>query len=175
MNLKYEVDKNKWLIITVLAIIILGVIFHYVYEWSNENKIIGYFTPVSESVWEHLKLIVIPLIIISLIQYYANHQNNVGLGVILGSLVGMLIIVMVFYTYVGAITHPKTYIAIDIGTFVVAAIAAGIVATIYFKKEQYSQNVAVLSWIGIAIIVIAFAAFSYNTPDLPIFEELLEV
>lgn len=47
----------------ILAFIIIGTagtLWHFVYEWSGENPIIGAIAPVNESVWEHLKLLFFP-------------------------------------------------------------------------------------------------------------------
>ena len=38
----------------------LGVLFHFMYEWTGENAIAGLFFPINESTWEHLKLIFFP-------------------------------------------------------------------------------------------------------------------
>ena len=43
-----------------LFTLILGTVGHFFYEWSGENKIAGIFFPVNESVWEHMKLTLLP-------------------------------------------------------------------------------------------------------------------
>ena len=35
----------------------LGVLFHFVYDWTGENAVVGLFTPINESTWERLKLL----------------------------------------------------------------------------------------------------------------------
>ena len=55
--------------ISCLSACILGVIFHFVYHWSNRLFVIGLFFPINESIWEHLKLIFFPIMIVSLIEY----------------------------------------------------------------------------------------------------------
>lgn len=37
-----------------------GTILHFVYDWSGHNVFVAFFSPVSESVWEHLKLFFVP-------------------------------------------------------------------------------------------------------------------
>lgn len=49
-------------ILGALFVIIIGSIFHFVFEWSNQWLPLGAITPVNESVWEHLKLVFWPLV-----------------------------------------------------------------------------------------------------------------
>ena len=56
----------------VLEFIIVGTVgtlWHFVYDWTGDNHFIGFFFPVNESTWEHLKLIFFPAIIYSVIEY----------------------------------------------------------------------------------------------------------
>ena len=57
------------LIVTILELI-LGTLLHFIYEWSGNNAIIASFSAVNESVWEHLKLVFYPMLILGLIEYY---------------------------------------------------------------------------------------------------------
>ena len=43
-----------------LTIGLIGVISHFIYEWTGENTLAGLIFPVNESIWEHLKLIFFP-------------------------------------------------------------------------------------------------------------------
>ena len=45
---------NFWL--AVIIIFALGSLFHFVYDWSHQNKIVGLFGAVNESTWEHVKI-----------------------------------------------------------------------------------------------------------------------
>ena len=51
MNIK------KWQIFASIFCLILGTILHFTYEWFNYNVIVGLFSTINESVWEHLKLL----------------------------------------------------------------------------------------------------------------------
>ena len=44
----------------ILFVSIAGTLAHFVYEWSNNNYILGFFFPVNESTWEHMKLFFFP-------------------------------------------------------------------------------------------------------------------
>jgi hypothetical protein len=64
---------NKKVLIYEIAgtafIIFLGSAFHFTYEFSGRFAIVGAFSAVNESVWEHLKLAFWPSLIWLLIEY----------------------------------------------------------------------------------------------------------
>jgi hypothetical protein len=46
-----------------VAIVIAGTLLHFVYGWSGQNALAGLVSPVNESVWEHTKLLVVPVVV----------------------------------------------------------------------------------------------------------------
>ena len=61
---------NIFLIIGAVFTIITGTLLHFVYEWSGESLFVGIFSPINESVWEHLKLLFFPMSVWILIGYF---------------------------------------------------------------------------------------------------------
>ena len=58
-------------IIGILFVLIVGTLSHYVYEWSGKAFLVGFFFPVSESTWEHMKLIFFPMLLYG---FYMNRR-----------------------------------------------------------------------------------------------------
>ena len=59
---------NKLKYFTVVggaAVLALGAAAHFFYEWSGNNFFVGMFSPVNESVWEHMKLAFFPMLLFS--------------------------------------------------------------------------------------------------------------
>ena len=61
-----SIKKN---VIAFFIIGILGTLSHFIYEWTGENLIAGYFFNVNESTWEHLKLLFFPTVTYSVFEY----------------------------------------------------------------------------------------------------------
>ena len=40
-----------------ISVFVLGTLSHFFFQWSNDNLIVGLFSAVNESTWEHMKLI----------------------------------------------------------------------------------------------------------------------
>ena len=57
--------------------IILGTIGHFLYDWSNNNKIIGFFFATDESIWQHLKLGITPVLLWIIIELLTSNLNNI--------------------------------------------------------------------------------------------------
>lgn len=53
-----------------LFISILGTLLHFTYEWSQNNAIVGLFSAVNESTWEHLKLLFFPMLFLTLFELF---------------------------------------------------------------------------------------------------------
>ena len=57
---------KRYTIAGLIFVLITGTLAHFAYEWSGCNRLLGLFFPVSESTWEHMKLIFFPLLLYSL-------------------------------------------------------------------------------------------------------------
>ena len=77
---------KTWQIITAIISVILGILLHFTYEWSGENIIVGLFSAVNESTWEHLKLVFYSMVVIARIGYFiiGKRINNYWLAQTIG-------------------------------------------------------------------------------------------
>ena len=66
-------NKNKIKKIQIFSIIftfILGTLLHFTYKLSGNNQLVGVFSAVNESTWEHLKLVFFPMLLTIIIGYF---------------------------------------------------------------------------------------------------------
>ena len=47
---------KHYTIISILFVLITGVLAHFLYQWSGNNRIVSYFTPINKTNWENMKL-----------------------------------------------------------------------------------------------------------------------
>ena len=94
-------NYNKFVLFGIIFTFILGTLLHFVYEWSGSNVIVGIFSPVNESVWEHLKLLYFPMSLWLLLGYskFGKDNCNYLLSAIIGFLCGAVSIPLLFYLY----------------------------------------------------------------------------
>lgn len=83
--------------------IILGTLLHFLYHWTGENGFIATFSATNESVWEHLKLVFFPMLVLGIVEYFfvKDKVNNYIEAKVIGIFVAISFVVVVFYTYTG--------------------------------------------------------------------------
>lgn len=153
----------------IIMSILLGVLWHYIYDWSNGNQFVGMFFPKNESTWEHLKLLFYPVLIISILEYILKRRRD---GFIVsrtyGVFYGMAIIVILFYTYMGVVGIE--YAPINIIIYIIGVFAAyGMSEKYYERRSSTFRSREIITILLILLMVIAFAVFSFYTPDINIF------
>lgn len=98
-----------------IFISVLGVLLHFTYEWSGDNAVVGLFSAVNESTWEHLKLLFFPFLLLTILEVLlrGNMLPEQFLPArVLGILAGMGGIVVGFYTLRGVL--GRNYDALNI-------------------------------------------------------------
>lgn len=149
---------------------ILGTLAHFVYEWTNENYIVGLFFPVSESTWEHLKLLFYPTIIYSVAEYLLLKEKpaNYISAVVISLLCGMFSIVAIYYVYTGILGRNIDFI--NVLVFFISIIIMLFKKNKLLQNKKYSIGIFNIFFLSIALIfAILFAVWSYNPPSLGIF------
>ena len=154
-------------ILRYLFVALLGVFLHFAYELSGENPIVGLFANVNESVWEHLKLIFFPMLVLTLWDMFTNQRNNLCFlpARTLGTLAGMAFVVIVYYTVTGILGFQTGLINILIYLL-------GVLVVFFVEKKlchrcnTISVKVAIVLWI---LFLILFIVFTIAPPTLGIF------
>ncbi len=103
-----------YLIAGILFTAILGTLSHFAYEWSGNNQLVGWITPVNESVWEHMKLLFFPMVFYGIfaLPRLKNTFPCITYGYLWGILGGTLAIPVLYYTYSGILGTNNTVIDI---------------------------------------------------------------
>lgn len=165
MNLKMKL----WL--SAFGAAVLGTLLHFTYQWSGYNPIVGLFSAVSESTWEHLKLLAIPMLLFLLPEYllYGKEYPNFIPVRFLSILIGMAVIVTSFYTYTGIV--GTNFLWADIGTFLLGIFSALLFTLKMLPTRHFSsQRARLLSYLGILLLVFCFFLFTFYPPKLALFQ-----
>ena len=62
-----EFRRSVW--IGFIWSIVFGTMLHFLYGWTGENRVVGLYAAVSESTWEHLKLLFFPVLLYTVWEY----------------------------------------------------------------------------------------------------------
>lgn len=152
-----NISLRKSELISYITASILGVLFHFVYEWSGNNSFLGLFVPVNESTWEHLKLIFFPIVILSLIEYFLFSIKKPAFICIKlrSTLIGMFATVVLFYTYSGIL--GKTIDVVNIAIYFIAMTISYCYSFKQLKKESNSESSSQQCFLVLCIIILLFA------------------
>lgn len=161
---------RKWEIAGFIWIVLIGSLLHFTYDWSGKSSIVALFSPVNESVWEHLKMGYFTVLFFILIEYWFinRYTNSFFLAKTIGIISMNLFIVIVFYSYTAITKSPN--LIIDIGSFVVGAMICQFISFKIMKIKVSStlNNIGLISFILMGCI---FVVFTFYTPKLPIFKD----
>jgi hypothetical protein len=167
-------DRKSVLIyelIGMVFMIILGSVLHFTFEWSGSQPVVGVFSAVNESVWEHLKLAFWPALLFMLIEYALLRKtaNNFAFAKTIGVYLIVIIIPIVFYSYT-AITGKSIFV-IDISTFIVAVTIGQLSSYKLLTYKKLPDNLNRVSLIALTLLGLAFVLFTFYPPQLPIFRD----
>lgn len=147
---------------------LLGTLLHFLYEWTKEAVYVAPFSGVNESTWEHMKLLFWPMFLFAVAEsFFFRDQAGFWCIKLRGTLLGLVLIPVLFYTYNGAI--GKSSDAINVGIFFLSAALAYLYETAAFKKEDPPCRFPRLSFLLLCLIALSFVLFTFLPPELGIF------
>ena len=150
---------------------LLGTLLHFLYEWTGNRAIVALVSGVNESTWEHMKLLYFPLLVFALLQRrFWGEREDFWCVKLRGTLYGLVLIPVLFYTLNGA--FGKTPDFLNISIFFVSAGAVFLWETRRFKKENPCRFSFLALWLLLAIGVL-FVVFTFVSPKIPLFEDPL--
>lgn len=160
-----------WEISGIVFLIVVGSLLHFTFEWSNRLPLVGVFSAVNESVWEHLKLGFWSLILFSLLEYwFIRHETkHFLLAKGLGAVILQVVILSIFYTYTMFSAEP--ILAIDISSYILGCVLCQVVSYIILTRVSGKK---ILNKVGLALILIhavLLISFTFAPPKLPIFQD----
>lgn len=160
-------------LVGMVFIIILGSLLHFTFEWSGSQPIVGLFSAVNESVWEHLKLAFWPALLFTLVEHLMLRKavNNFAFAKTIGICLMVIIIPITFYSYT-AVTGENVFV-IDISSFVVAVVIGQLSSYKLLMYRKLPGSFNKVSLIALVLLGLAFALFTFYPPQLPIFKDPL--
>ena len=146
---------KRYAVTGFIFVSILGTLSHFFYRWSGQNPVIGLFSPVNESTWEHMKLLFFPAVLY--LFYIRLKLGNSHPGFIsamsLGIIAGTFFIPAVFYIYTGILGH--NLLVLDILLFYSSAAITFLMTYKFSNSSHIRRFKSVLT----AFLIILAACF----------------
>ena len=150
---------------------VLGVILHFLYEWTGENSFVAGFSAVNESTWEHMKILFFPMFIFALIEnlFIGKEYKSFWCVKLAGILFGVLSIPVIFYTLRGVFGATPDFI--NIAIFYVAAFISYFAEAKLLKNGSFDCENAGIAFLLLCCIALVFVLFTFDPPSIPIFQD----
>ena len=161
---------KDYTIIGVIFVLITGTLAHFLFDWTRSNHIIGLFTPINESIWEHMKFLFFPMLLYSYIMIVKFRQKYscITSALSFGILTGTFMIPIFYYAYIFILR--KNVFIIDIGIFFLSIVIAFWLSyklTLSCRLKSYTSLLCIM----VCILFVCFLIFTYHAPDITIFQD----
>ena len=145
-------------IIGLLFSIIIGTIGHFIYDWSNKNKLLGFLFATNESVWQHIKLGITPILLWTIIELLTYKFNNLFFAKFI-SIISFIIILLTLYVSYKYFAK-KNILFLDILIFYISLAVAYYISIKLILSLNSSLIINFIGLIGIIIILYFYKIFN---------------
>jgi len=162
-------------LIGALFIIFLGSLLHFAFEWANKFWLVGIFSAVNESTWEHLKLAVIPALLWMLIEMrlLKERPENFFFAKTKGIYAMPFFIVVIFYSYKAIL--GKNFLVLDILTFVIAVILGQLLSYKLMFWKSLPKIYNKIAIVFLLLLFFAFVIFTFYPPHNFLFQDPIDL
>ena len=149
---------------------VFGTVLHFLYIWTKKCVLVAPFSAVNESTWEHMKILFFPMFIFAFIEcfIFCGAYDSFWCVKAVGISIGLILIPVLFYTYLGIFGKSTAWFNILI--FFISDAAAYFVEAMLLKKASCC-NFSAVSILILCALALLFAVFTFNPPKIPLFQD----
>lgn len=165
-------DLSLWQLSGFGFTVLSGTLLHFLYDWTGQTTWSALFSGVNESTWEHMKLLYVPLLLFAVVQFFFFREyKNFWCVKLTGTICGLILIPVLFYTYNGAVGPSPDWL--NIAIFYISAAAVFYLEWKLFQAEWPKKCLSRLSLYILIGIGIFFIVFTFWPPRIPLFQDPL--
>lgn len=148
-----------FMIISIIVISVIGTLSHFLYDMTKHNKIVGLFTAVNESTWEHIKIGITPTIVWGLVDgYIYGASPNYFFAKFISLMSIIILIPLLFYGYKGL--FKKNNEVINVLIFYLVIIVSQYLFNYLIVSTSINYFGQYISCVGICVILICDMIFT---------------
>ena len=154
-----------------VGVIVAGVLWHFAYDWSGGSPLVAAIAPANESVWEHLKLVVVPVAALGSVEArWVADPPRLWWAKCVEVTAACTFIVAFFYTYTG-VFGVHSIVVVDILTFIGAIVGGQVLSYRIISSPRPAPVPATVSVAALLLLTVLFAVLTFKPPHLPLFQE----
>ncbi len=159
---------TRWQTAGFLFTSVFGTLLHFLYDLTGQSPLFAPFSAVNESTWEHMKILFFPMFVFALVEsrFAGKEYKNFWCAKLFGTLLGLVLIPVIFYSYKGILGFSVDWL--NIAIFFITAAATYIFETRYLKRTDTDCN-STVAFAVLCLILLAFVVFTYVQPKIDLF------
>ncbi len=149
----------------------LGYLFHYLFKFFSSSPFVAPFFPINESVFEHLKLLLYPFMLVSLFEILIRKkkfQSTLPYR-IFGITFSIIFLPIVYYIL------KRLFGNVHIGNIILyfVFLFLSYFITYWFEKKETtpSKSIAILAYCTLFLLVFLFTLLTYLPPEAELFKD----
>ena len=164
---------ERQILLGVPVLFLAGTLMHFLYGLSGDAFLAGLFAPVNESVWEHLKLVLWPMVLWWTVYYIRmGSEREIDAAAWFAAALSALLtaqvtIMLLFYFYTGA--FGVELLAADILIFFLSVLLGQLVGLWIYRQGSGVSWVVPLTLL--AMLLALFVILTLAPPALPLFTD----
>lgn len=160
-----------WQTVGFLFTAAAGTLLHFLFDWTGENAAVALFSAVNESIWEHLKLLLYPMVLFTLVEYrcWGKICPSFWCIKLTGILLGLAFIPVAYYTYTGALGVKVDWV--NIALFFLTAMLVYWLETKLFQYKSACRLSTKTAVTVIGLLALVFTVFTFHPPHIPLFAD----
>lgn len=161
-----------WQLMGFAVTSLAGTLLHFLYDCTGKSVMVAPFSGVNESTWEHMKLLFWPMFLYAIVQsFFFKDREEFWCVKLKGTLLGLGLIPIIFYTYNGVIAKSPDWL--NIAIFFISAAIAYIYETRQFNNRTTTCKSPKFAFAVLCVIALLFVIFTFATPEIGIFKDPL--
>ena len=164
-------NPSLWPVAGFLFTSAAGTFLHFLFDLTGQSLPAALVSAVNESIWEHMKLLYVPMVLFSFAEYRfrGNEDPAFWCRKWKSILLGLVLIPVLYYTYTGILGVSADWFNVTI--FFLAGGAA------YWQDAKLSRKAQlcrISEWMALVLLLAVFAVFAVLTflpPEIPFFRD----
>ena len=164
---------EKWILLGIPVLFVIGSLMHFAFQLLWENPIVGLIAPVNESIWEHAKLLVWPMILWwVLYERFRGKMCDIDRkkwfqGALAALLLAWISMPLLYYFYTQAFGISALWV--DILIFLLCVLFGQFLGLHVYRHGKGLSPALV--FVLFLLIVLLMMVFTYFPPEIPWFQD----
>lgn len=164
MNLATIIEVSLWMI---LPLGVVGSLLHFLFDWTNHNRLVAVFAAVNESYWEHIKIAVWPVMLVQIALFLSGGHHNPSFIPAATIALYSIPITMVGLVFAYKALTKRNILWIDITVFFVTIAIAQTLFVLALDQLRPTLATIIFAVFFLLGLIVAFGLFTLRPPREP--------